>query len=675
MLSYKEKYLKYKEKYINFKNTGGTLVEVENCMRDDYYIDDIIFTVSRNKINLERQLKIIKSKKIFTFTDFMNIEQIFNNLDNIKSYIEYYKRVLLQKKIKGLQKGKEMHNKLHELLLSSEHDKEKLNEFMKENVLNNICKIKNLIYDQQILDKLKILKRELEELEKQKQITPQQLQQQQLRQQLLKDKVRSPEELLLEEFFRKQNIVILGRYINLIEQNILNVDLLTIENDAFSYNDSLWQQILKSKNNEEKVEKYKNILLKLFEISKKLKYKNILSYHQQKQKLEQLEYDVLNKKLLTFLQDMRDNHLLLKYQVDPKNQITDLETFKAAHKTFIETKYGEKSKLIQDNINVSNFIESLRWIVYKYYNLLMIKSTSCKTYKESIFVYEFFNRTTGLLVSVVYFDLNYKMGFSRGYITEFRTKYSYKNTFQENIVVVPIIYLYVDFTDPNPSLSEIKSKLFHEFGHAIHTILSQNNYQILSPNVMRADYVEIMSLFFELYILEEELFSRFLVKELIEVKENPEEYDKLPKSKLYQGFDFENYFNENENIFLSRINFLLMCLLEIRLKVLPLEELQSLNIIDYSERYLQELKTTHGLPNYVSYIFNIFKFERIYKYPIYYVYYDAQIIVKQIRSAFKGTLFNPDKINMYINDIINKADIYDIVEEIKKFIPKLLTIA
>ena len=188
---------------------------------------------------------------------------------------------------------------------------------------------------------------------------------------------------------------------------------------------------------------------------------------------------------------------------------------------------------------------------------------------------------------------------------------------------------------------------------------------------MRADYVEIMSLFFELYILEEELFSRFLVKEPIKIKENPEEYDKLPKSELYKDFDFENYFNENENVFLGRINFLLMCLLEIRLKVLPLEELQSLNIINYSEHYLQELKTTHGLPNYVSYIYNIFKFERIYKYPIYYVYYDAHIIAKQIRTAFKGTLFNPDKINMYINDIINKADICDIVKEIEKFIPKL----
>jgi len=670
MLSYKEKYLKYKEKYINFKNKGGTLIEVENCMRDDYYIDDIIFTVSRNKINLEKLLKIIKSKKIFTFTDFMNIEQIFNNLNNIKSYINYYKRVLLQKKIKGLQKGKEMHNKLYELLLSSKYDKEKLNQFMKENILDNISEVNNLIYNQQILDKLKILKRELEELEKQKQITPQQLQQQQIRQQLLKDKVRSPEELLSEQFIRKQNIVILDRYINLIEQNILNIDLITIENDGSSYNNNLWQQILKSKDDEEKVENYRNILLKLFEISKKLKYKNILSYHQQKQKLEQLEYDVLNEKLLTFLRNMRDNHLLLKNQVD-KNKITDLKTFKEEHKKFIEKKYGKISKLIQDNIIINNFIESLRWIVYKYYNLLMIKSTSCKSYKESIFVYEFYNKTTKVLIGVVYFDLNYEKGYSSGHITEFKKKYSYRNTFQENIVVIPIIHLYVDFTDIIPSLSEIKSKLFHEFGHAIHTILSQNNYQILSPNEMRADYVEIMSLFFELYILEEELFSRFLVKEPIEVKENPKEYDKLPKSELYKDFDFENYFNENENVFLGRINFLLMCLLEIRLKVLPLEELQSLNIIDYSERYLQKLKTTHGLPNYVSYIYNIFKFERIYTYPIYYVYYDAHIIAKQIRTAFKGTLFNPDKINMYINDIINKADIYDIVEEIEKFIPKL----
>jgi Zn-dependent oligopeptidase len=90
------------------------------------------------------------------------------------------------------------------------------------------------------------------------------------------------------------------------------------------------------------------------------------------------------------------------------------------------------------------------------------------------------------------------MKFSRGYIYEFRTRYSYTNTEGINVVVVPIIHLYIDFK--KISLFEMKSRLFHEFGHAIHTILSQNNYQELSPYNMRAEYAEIMSQFFELYI-------------------------------------------------------------------------------------------------------------------------------------------------------------------------------
>ena len=89
MLSYKEKYLKYKEKYINFKNTGGTLIEVENCMRDDYYIDDIILTVSINKSKLEENIRrILTSIKSFTFGDFMTIE--YSNSEKLNPKLRGY---------------------------------------------------------------------------------------------------------------------------------------------------------------------------------------------------------------------------------------------------------------------------------------------------------------------------------------------------------------------------------------------------------------------------------------------------------------------------------------------------------------------------------------------------------------------------------------------------------
>jgi hypothetical protein len=641
MKNYKEKYLKYKEKYINLIKTGGTLIEAENCMRDDYYVDDIIFTILRNKIKLENNIKNIKSKKLLIFNDFMNIEEVFNNLNNIESYIEYYKKTLLIKPIKESPNKKSIHNELYNLLSVSDDKKNVITIFMKEKILNNIYNIKKLLFDQEILNKFKNLKEELE----------------------LQIQFKSLE----DEFFHKQNIIILSRYINLINNNLLNKELQTIKDETFEYNDRLWFELTKKDVPiSTKITNYKNILLKLLETSIKLKYENILSYQQHEQKVDFLKYDEINTLLLNYLIQINEKHLLLKTElekIDPTSKITTLEDFNIKHEIYIREKYNQISELIKTQINVNNFIESLRWIVYKFYNLLMKKSSSCKPYKDTITVYEFFNKTTKKLVGVIYFDLIYNAG-SRGYIYEFRKRYRHTN------IVVPIIYLYIEFKDNIPSLSEIKSSLFHEFGHAIHTILSQNNYQMLSPNNMSSDYVEIMSQIFELYIFEKELIKRFFVIEDIKIKDIPD-YDDLPISRLFDNVDFEKYFNDSQNKFLNNVKFLLSCLLEINLKVLSEEKLKSLDIIDYSNTLLQDLKSRYKLPNYVTYKEDIFKFYRIYKYPIYYVYLISSIIKDQIKDLFGESLFDSVKTNIYITDILTKGDIFNISHEIKNFIFKL----
>ena len=655
MLSYKEKYLKYKEKYINFKNTGGTLIEVENCMRDDYYIDDIIFTVSKNKINLEENIRKIKLKKSFTFDDFMTIEEVFNNLNNINSFIAYYKKtLLLQVKISPHENS--VHNTLYTFQsgVDALPQKNHIDTFFNDKVLNQIKDIKKLLYDEKILDKLRQLKLELERVP-----VP-----------ALEGDIEAKQLQLSQIFYRKQNIAILDRYIDLIEKNLLNKELQKIEDEASKYMNTLWFELKQSSTNMTvKNENYKNILLKLHETATLLKFPNILVYHQQKQKVPLLKFEEIKKLLLDKLIEVNDNHSLLRRKVDPEEKITTIEEFNKEHESFIERKYGATSKLIQDNINVPNLIESLRWIVFKYYNLLMVKSKDCKPYKDSIIVYEFFDLRTKLLVGVVYFDLNYDMEFSRGYIFEFRTRYSYTNTAGKNVVVIPIIHLYIDFK--KISLFEMKSRLFHEFGHAIHTILSQNNYQDLSPYNMRAEYAEIMSQFFESYILEKELLSRFLVIEPIQPKDIPN-YDDLPKQALYDDFNFEVYFIDFENKFLDNINYFLSCLLEINLKVLPKEELEGLNISEYSATFLQDLKRTYSLPEYVTYKKQIFKdFEQIFKYPIYYVYLFALMITQQIRAAFGETLFDLVKTNLFINDILKIGNIFDISGEIQQFLFKL----
>lgn len=660
MLSYKEKYLKYKEKYINFKNKGGTLVEIQNCMHSDYYIDDIIQQI---KILKKMIINIIGEtiiKKVISLPDFLYLEDTFNYVYNIQSFIGYYIRTLLIE-MKESPNKESKHNELYNLLcaidkelpvingtikyrytLKEIYEKKKncIDKFVTNNIKNELYNILNLLNNKDLLMFL----------------------------QELLDKVLKTSEK--NTFAVKQIIDVLNKYIYTINIKINNK--LTNEQikDESKYIKQKWSDIQNSEtSNANKILYYRQMFLKFFENTKLTGYKNILSYHQYKEGATFRSFEDIQNILIENLIKLNYKHKLLEIKFDNKTRINTKEDFQKLHENFIKTKYGDVHNIINSNININNLIEGLRWIVYKYYNLLMIKSPDCSGYRKDIKVYNFYNKTTNILVGVIYFDLNYNQVESRGYIYEFRTKYN-SIDINKNILVeiIPIICLYVDFKVVN--LSEIKLKLFHEFGHAIHTILSQNHYQKLSPNTMKFDYVEIMSQFFELYIFEKEFINRFLVNEDISIRHIPD-YDNLSKTKLYDSINFEEYFNESENIFFNIIQYLLICLLEIKLKVLSEEELHKLDIIDYSEKILQNFKTTYNLPNYVSYKTEVLKFNRIYSYPLYYVYIISLLKVNEIRDTFGATLFNSEKTNIYIDNILSKGDISDVALQIDSLIIKL----
>lgn len=678
MLSYKEKYLKYKEKYINFKNTGGTLVEAENCMRDDYYIDDIIQQLDIYKKIISYIIQEIKLKQVITLDDFMYLEEILNYVYNIKSFIEYYKKTLLLS-IKQSPIINSKHNELYNLLSDKFNEKKKytIDSFIKNNIVNILNIIFNLINDKDLLkllqlllkqqtDKINSSKLEYAELKKLKGLN------------ILYD-----EQKQQQYFYEQQIIDLLTHYINKINSNLNNIIKKNIEDETYTFINNLWiNNQDKSTDLETKKLNYKNIFLKMFDTAEKLKYDNILIYHQNKEGMQIQNYDVIANIIRDNLREFQNKRLLMEQEMELLNggkTIDTIDEYKTYHKLFIEKKYGSINETINNNINIYNLIEGLRWIVYKYYNLLMIKSTTCKGYREDITVYDFYDEKNKL-VGVVYFDINYNGSNSTPYIYEFRTRYNYNNIDKKIIKVVPIICLYIDFNS-KLTLSDIKSKLFHEFGHAIHTILSQNHYQKLSPNLMRSDYVEIMSQFFELYIFEKEFIKKFLIKELIVVKDIPD-YDNFPQitqddkllHNLYEAINFEEYFYDSEDKFLQNINYLLISLLEIRLKVLSKQELEKLDIINYSDNFLQELKQIYNLPNYVSYKKNVLEFERIYKYPLYYVYIISFLMVNQIKTTFGATLFDKAKTAIYINDILSKGNITDISTEINMLILKLKSI-
>lgn len=662
MLSYKEKYLKYKEKYINFKNTGGTLVEIQNCMHSDYYIDDIIQQIKILKKMIKNIIGEIIIKKVISIPDFLYLEDAFNYVYNIQCFTGYYKRTLLIE-MKESPNKESKHNELYNLLcaidkeipvikgtikysytLKEIYEKKKncIDKFVTNNIKNELYNILYLLNNKDLLISL---------------------------QELLDNVLKTPEK---NTFAVKQIIDVLNKYIYTINMKINNKLTNQQIKEECDYIKQKWSEIQNSfTSDENKILYYRQIFLKFLKNTKLTKHANILSYHQYKEGTTFQNYQEIEKILIDNLILYNSKHKLIEKEFNIQTPINTKEDYQKLHENFIKTKYGDAHNIINSNININNLIEGLRWIVYKYYNLLMIKSPDCSGYRKDIKVYNFYNKTTNILVGVIYFDLNYNQVESRGYIYEFRQRYN-NIDIDRNILIniLPIICLYVDFKVVN--LSEIKLKLFHEFGHAIHTILSQNHYQKLSPNTMKYDYVEIMSQFFELYIFEKEFINRFLVNKDISIRPIPD-YDNLSKTKLYDSINFQEYFYESENTFLNIIEYLLICLLEIRLKVLSEEELNELNIINYSDNLLQHLKRTYKLPNYVSYKTEVLKFNRIYSYPLYYVYIISLLKVNEIRDTFGATLFNNEKTNIYIDDILSKGDISDVALEINSLITKLKT--
>ncbi|MBO4504480.1 MAG: peptidase M3, partial [Bacteroidales bacterium] len=99
---------------------------------------------------------------------------------------------------------------------------------------------------------------------------------------------------------------------------------------------------------------------------------------------------------------------------------------------------------------------------------------------------------------------------SGAWMTNFREQYYDRDG--KNII--PVVSLVFNFTKPagdKPSLLNLDQleTLFHEFGHALHSILSRCHYRSLSGTNVPRDYVEMPSQFMEHFSVEPEVLKMY----------------------------------------------------------------------------------------------------------------------------------------------------------------------
>ncbi|MDA9679783.1 M3 family metallopeptidase, partial [Flavobacteriaceae bacterium] len=212
-------------------------------------------------------------------------------------------------------------------------------------------------------------------------------------------------------------------------------------------------------------------------------------------------------------------------------------------------------------------------IAGKLYGLRFEKNDSLEGYHPRVKVYEVFNRK-GDFYALLYTDFFPRRGKRNGaWMTSYRSQKKGQR---------PHISMVCNFSKPTestPSLLTFQevTTLFHEFGHALHGMLANTNYGVLSGTNVYWDFVELPSQIMENWCYEKEaleLFARhYQTDEVI-----PMEYiHKIKKAAHFQqglqtlrqlGFGFLDLsyhdsqatdiqdIKQHETTILNRVNFL-----------------------------------------------------------------------------------------------------------------------
>lgn len=308
-------------------------------------------------------------------------------------------------------------------------------------------------------------------------------------------------------------------------------------------------------------------------------------------------------------------------------------------------KYELDDEIIRPYFMIENVIDGMFYVANRLYDLDFYKRTDIPKYHPDVLTFEVKRGKTH--IGVLMID-NYPRASKRG--GAWCGAYRGQCRDYEGKMIHPIVTIVTNSTPPSaekPSLltAEEASTLFHEFGHALHQLLSNVTYPSMSGTAVPRDFVELPSQIMEHWVLKPEVLNVY-AKHYITGEVIPDEIvDKLEKSAIFNtGF--------------ATIEFLAAALLDMEYHTVS----QS-RAID-ARQFESEILDKYGLipeikPRYRSTYFN-----HIWAGGYasgYYSYYWSEMLDADAFQAFKetGDIFNRDIAAKFENDILSRGGTRD----------------
>ncbi|MCO4793870.1 MAG: M3 family metallopeptidase [Bacteriovoracaceae bacterium] len=199
-----------------------------------------------------------------------------------------------------------------------------------------------------------------------------------------------------------------------------------------------------------------------------------------------------------------------------------------------KARYDLDDEILKPYFKVENCLDGIFSLAEKLYDLKFKERKDIPLYHEDVKTFEV-KTPDGKHVGVFYTDLYARPSKQNGaWMTSFREQFKEKDK-----DVRPHVSIVCNFTKPTetrPSLLTFGelTTLFHEFGHALHNLLSDCKYESLSGSNVYWDFVELPSQIHENWASEKECLDTFAVHHETGEKIPSELVEKIVKSKTFQ---------------------------------------------------------------------------------------------------------------------------------------------
>lgn len=196
-------------------------------------------------------------------------------------------------------------------------------------------------------------------------------------------------------------------------------------------------------------------------------------------------------------------------------------------------KYSYNEEELKPYFQLEKVIDGVFLLANKLYGLTFLPNGKIPVYHPDVKAYEVYDGS-GRFMSVLYLDFFPREGKSGGaWMTSFRSQYR-----EDGKDIRPIVSIVTNFTKPTdkqPSLLTFYefSTFLHEFGHALHGMLTDCNYSSLSGTSVYRDFVELPSQIMENFAVEKEYLDLFAV--------HYQTGEKIPQELVQKIIDSRNF--------------------------------------------------------------------------------------------------------------------------------------